>query len=157
MRRPASKTLRWSLAVLVGVPGTLLFVPIAAFIAYSGSASAIEALRGGPWSHSPSPTVGLGLLYLGWGVAGLLGLLGFWSWVLQPAWAGTAIGRWFVTSFVALGIAAMVPVARALTYNPIQVSVLSMFALLGITTGLFVLYHQLSAASSASSTGKKNV
>ena len=156
MRRPASRTVRWSFAILVGAPGTILFVPLAAFIAYSGSASTVDALRGGPWSYTPAPTVGSGLLYLGWGIAGLLGLLGFWLWALQPAWVGKVAGRWLVAVLVAFGIAAMVPVAAALTYNPLQASVWSVFSVLGIGTGLFVLYHQLPVPALASTTSERN-
>jgi hypothetical protein len=139
----ATKRLRLSLALLIGLPGTVVFLPLAAFIGYAGIDVIIDALRGGPWNYSPAPTVQAGLLSTGWGAAGIVGLVGFWIWVWQPTWSGTPRGRLLVAALVATGMGAIAPLATALLTAPLQASLWSALSGMGLAAGTIVLYTQL--------------
>jgi hypothetical protein len=138
--------------VLVGVPGTLIFLPAAAFIAISGASAIADALQGGPWSYSPPPTVAMGLLDAAWGTAGMTGTVGFWVWVTQPRWVGQRWARMTIAGAVGLGVIAMLPFAGALLSRPSQSSIpLAVLAVVGIAAGAFVIYLQLRVNSSRAS------
>jgi hypothetical protein len=138
-----SKRVRWALALALGVPGTAVYLPLAALMAFAGFSSAADALQGGPWNYSPPPNLQQGVLYLAWGLAGTLGLLAFWIWVLQPRWLKRPGGKWLVATLLLAGVGSMLPVAAALLSWPPQFSVWSVLALLGILAGLLVLYHHV--------------
>lgn len=143
MPHTPSKPLRWALAILVGLPGTIMFVPLAALFAHAGISAFIDALRGAPWDYSPPPTVVSGLLTASWGIAGFCGVVGFWLWVLQLPWVRTPRGHWTVMACVCLGIAAMLPFSVALVSGPTQTSAWSLFSVAGVVAGVIVLYMQL--------------
>ncbi len=142
MPHTPSKALRWALAILVGLPGTIMFVPLAALFAHAGISSFIDALRGAPWAYSPPPTLASGLLTASWGIAGFCGIVGFWLWVLQLRWVRTPNGHRTVTACVCLGVGAMLPFAVALVSGPTQTSAWSLFSIAGVVAGVVVLYLQ---------------
>ncbi len=139
----ASKRLRLTLALLIGVPGTVVFLPLAAFIGYAGLDATIDALRGGPWNYSPPPTLQSGLLNTTWGAAGVTGLVGFWLWVWQPRWSSTQKGKFLIALLVATGMVAMAPLAMALLTSPFEASVWGLLSGLGLIGGTVVIYTQL--------------
>ena len=138
-----ARRLRVTLALLVGVPGTVVFLPMAAFMVYVGLDATIDAVRGGPWNYSPPPTVPSGLLNACWGAAGIIGLAGFWLWVWEPRWTKTPNGKLQVAALVATGMAAMAPFSAALLTAPVQASVWTVLSGLGMLGGVVVLYTQL--------------
>ena len=143
MHPTATKRLRLSLALLIGLPGSVVFLPLSAFIGYAGIDIIIDVLRGGPWNYSPAPTLQDGLLSASWGAAGIVGLVGFWMWVWQPTWNGTLRGRLLVATLVTTGMVAMAPLATSLLMAPLQVSLLSVLSGMGLAAGTIVLYTQL--------------
>ena len=143
MQVTASKRLRLTLAILIGLPGTVVFLPLAAFIGYAGVDAMIDALRGGPWNYSPPPTLRSGLLNTTWSAAGIAGLVGFWIWVWQPRWNTTPAGRSLIALLVAIGMVAMAPLATALLSTPFEASVWSLLSGLGLVGGALVIYTQL--------------
>lgn len=139
MHVTASQRLRLTLALLIGVPGTVVFLPLAAFIGYAGLDATIDALSGG---HSPQPTLQSGLLNTTWGAAGIAGLVGFWLWVWQPNWNSTPKGKFLIALLVATGMVAMTPLAVALLAAPLEASVWSLLSALGLVGGAVVIYTQ---------------
>ncbi len=133
MHRPPSKRIRWTLALLFGVPGTAMYLSLATFSVFYGFQSAADAIQGGPWSYSSPPSLMQGLFYVAWGFAGVRGLLGFWVWITQPRWLNQPAGKWLVASLLIAGIAAMVAFAAALLWLPPEVSVWSAFAVLSVS------------------------
>ena len=107
MHSPPPKRIRWTLALVLGVPGTVVYLPLVALLGFAGFGSFADALQGGPWNYSPPPSLHVGVLYVGWGVAGALSLLGFWFWVFQPRWLNRPTGKWLVAGLLVAGIAAI--------------------------------------------------
>lgn len=145
-RKAPSRRLRWALAILLGIPGTVLFFPLTALVAYAGMSSLFDALSQGGSALVLTPQVRLGIINTVWGLAGVLGLCGFWLWVIEPRCLNARSGRLLVSILVAAGVAAMAPVAVTLLKDPRQASYWLVLPILGIGAGVLVLYQMLSTA-----------
>lgn len=139
----SSKALRLTLALLVGLPGTVVFGPVAGLLVFAGAQSVRDAIDGGPWNYSPPPEIGAGLISLAWGMAGLLGAGGFWVWVAQPSWLRSGLARTFLAGAITLGMLAMVPFTAAVFSPPAQSNLpLGALSAVGILVGALIIYLQ---------------
>jgi len=136
MYTTATTRLRVTLALLIGVPVTVVYLPLAAYV---GCAGLDMIFRDGPWNNSPLP---IGLLTVTWSAAGIAGLVGFWIWVWQPVWNRTTQGKLLIAMFVAAGMVVVAPLAKLPT-APLGASVLSLLSALSLVGGAVVLYTQL--------------
>lgn len=105
---PTRRTLvRAIFAVVVGVPGTLVFVPVIALALSVFLTGVLGAVMG--YSAESGPMRGA-LLALAWGGAGVIGLIGFWAWVFMRR--GTSRrGRTAIACCVGAGMCAVAPFA----------------------------------------------
>ena len=111
---------RTAIAVVVGIPGTVFFTPLLAVPLLAG------ALGLSDWQGVPH-----GLLFLTWGLAGVAGLIGFWTWVFsRPPLSKRR--RLLVGLAVLAGVCAVVPVTLG---SNVYVSSL---AVLGVVAGLAI-------------------
>jgi hypothetical protein len=85
------------IAVLFGLPGTLLFVPVIALGIFTGG---LLLLQGPNFFGS--------IVTLAWGVSGLVGLAGFWAWVFLRDNI-SAKGRIIIAACIFSGMCAVVP------------------------------------------------
>ena len=112
--------IRTALAVVVGIPGTVFFVPLLSVPLLTGALSLAE------W-HTRQE----GLLFLLWGLGGAIGLVGFWTWVFsRPPMSRRR--RLLLTSAILAGICAVVPVTLGANVY------VSSLAVLGIVVGLVI-------------------
>jgi hypothetical protein len=95
-------------AAIVGVPGTLVFVPIIALALSTFLFGIVGAGADGNFEFG-APARGA-LLALIWSGAGLAGLMGFWAWVFLRRGAGRR-QRLAIAACVAAGMCAVVPFA----------------------------------------------
>ena len=91
---------KWYLAILVGVPVTIL----GGFYVITGVMFSALALI--------EIDIGAAIMPLFWCLAGLLGLVGFWLWVFQPPQPSKRQLAIHAV-LVALGVAAMAPLAMS--------------------------------------------
>jgi hypothetical protein len=111
--------IKGTIAVLFGLPGTLLFVPVIALGIFTGGMLLVEG----------SNLFGSAVT-LGWGLAGLVGLAGFWAWVFlrdNPS----AKGRIGIAACIFSGICAVVPFISG-------DGIFSFLAVLGSVAGLII-------------------
>jgi hypothetical protein len=139
--RPANAQIaKIAVVLLIGIPGSLVFLPVCGFIIYSGWGTFHDALNGGPWHYSPNPTLEGGALYLLWGLAGFAGVGGFWLWVFREKWAQSVRFNTAVSMLLLAGILAMFPVFFAAWSPPFFFGILPLYTLLGLGTGMVLLY-----------------
>jgi hypothetical protein len=94
-----------AIAICVGLPGTIIFLPMTLI----GILGGVEELsRATPLWKSPLPLV--------WGGAGLAGLCGFWAWTVLGPNAKTTV-RTTVAVCVLMGMCAVAPFAFLFVYN----------------------------------------
>ena len=99
--------LKSAIAVVLGLPGTVLFLPLLALGVVGGLLAIVQAL-----ASETGSTISLVLLEvapaLTWGLAGLVGLMGFWAWVFVPE-SITARGRIVIALCVFVGVCSVAP------------------------------------------------
>jgi len=113
MKYSDNRIIRGVVAVVVGLPGTLIMGNAALFAAGMGAFSFPLALSQAVDPHlrigAAADTAGAGLLMFFWGLAGLAGVGAFWTWVFsrRPMSRSRRIA---LTVSIALGIAAVLPI-----------------------------------------------
>jgi hypothetical protein len=98
------------IAIFLGLPTTVLLMPAVVFCLLTGGILVVVGFRDG--SFGPAAKLFL------WGLAGLVGLIGFWLWVFTKP--GASRTRRFITAaFVLAGVCAVVPlvVATSVPYS----------------------------------------
>jgi hypothetical protein len=129
-RRVVTKTV---IALLVGIPGTVLYLPLVLFVVYLGGLSAADQLYG------PLEIAKSGLLVL-WGLAGFLGLAGFWYWVfLRPDTSRRR--RLVAAACVFAGVCAVVPLLLGASW--VYAGVAAAGCLVGIVVCLWLVLPNL--------------
>jgi catechol 2,3-dioxygenase-like lactoylglutathione lyase family enzyme len=94
-----------AIAVLLGLPATIVLFPLAALMSYGGAEGLVREATTLEWKE----LVG-GVLLFAWSTAGVLGIVGFWSWTFAARWMSARSRR--MTAFcVFLGVAAILPLA----------------------------------------------
>ncbi len=120
MNASRRRLVKGALAILVGIPGTLAFFP---------SAALVVALGGLGLARDVHLDV---LLFLLWGLAGLVGLAAFWVWVASPL--GMSRRRRITLAVcVFVGVLAVGPLS--ISGNPI----FGPIGLLGVATGALII------------------
>lgn len=111
-----------AIAVVAGIPGTVLFAPLLSVPLLTGARSLFD------WQ-----SVQQGLLFFVWGLAGVIGLVGFWVWVFtRPPISQRR--RVLLIASVLAGVCAVFPVTLGAN---IYVSSLAIF---GTVTGLVICF-----------------
>jgi hypothetical protein len=109
-----------AIAVVVGIPGTVLFTPLLSV-----------PLLTGALSLSDSQSAQQGLLFFLWGLSGAIGLVGFWVWVFTRPPISQRRRVLLIVSILA-GMCAVFPVTLGANLY------VSSLAMLGIVVGLVV-------------------
>lgn len=117
--------IKGTIAVLVGVPVTALYLPLVIIVIMLGGAAGFEAIPQGPLK-----TLEVGALAL-WGFAGLVGLLGFWAWVFSRTNI-SASRRIVLAICIFIGVCAVFPLAGVGSYVYVAL------AALGCAVGLII-------------------
>ena len=94
-------------AVVVGVPGTLVFVPVIALALVTFVTSVLGVMIGNTAGSAP---VRGALLALVWSAGGLAGLIGFWAWVFMRPGAPPK-ARVAIACCIGAGMCAVAPFA----------------------------------------------
>ena len=112
--------IKTAIAVVVGIPGTVFFTPLLAIPLLTGALSLSD------WQ-----SVQQGLLLFLWGLAGAVGLVGFWFWVFTRP-PITQRRRVLLTISVLAGVSAVSPITLG---GNVYVSSLAM---VGVVVGLII-------------------
>ena len=125
--RMSNGTIHALIAVVIGLPGTILIGALAGFAVILGIGSLLRT----PMPHeTPTPSLEI-LAMIFWGIAGLFGLIGFWFWVLSQRPLSRNHRR-IMDLFVFVGIVAAAPLVLA---GPLYGGL----AFLGCLTGIAIL------------------
>jgi len=119
-----------AIALLVGLPGTVLLFPWAAGFALGNIAVLFGVVTGGPIGMAPHPSITSALLGVMWNAAGLIGLIGFWTWALVPDITSLSV-RIFVIVSLVLGVVATIPLFEIL-HGPYWWTLLSLGCVVGL-------------------------
>ena len=120
--------IRIVVACAIGVPGTILVGSLAAFAVILGIGSLL--ISPNPQS-TPPPSWEHAAVMIIWGVAGVLGLIGFWAWVLSHRPLSRNRRR-IIDSSVIVGVVAAAPLV-------ISDTLYGVLAFLGCLAGIGIL------------------
>lgn len=155
----SNRALRLALAVIVGIPGTLMLGSLAGIAFYSGVRNAVAALGLIATQSNPLSELGAGAGLAMWGLAGVLGFLGFWLWVFAPAVIYGGRMRPLLITIVLFGIIALI--LFLIMFGGGALSLLYMgLGILIVISGIYIVFDlildrrlQKSPAPSGSSCG----
>lgn len=133
----------WKLAAAaaVGIPVTLLLVVPALFVAALGAVGIVHVIAGTTSADDPGDAAFV-TAWFAWGVAGVLGITGFWLWVFaSDRW--TARTRVLIAVLILLGTLSVLPLFGNIDRG---IAAEHLLAVAGIIAGASAIYDLLRSA-----------